>query len=38
MLEITLPWPQILAELSPVMVAVALGWAIYRENQWAKDQ
>lgn len=38
MLEITLPWPQILAELSPVIVAIALGWAIYRENQRAKDQ
>lgn len=25
MLEITLPWPQILAELSPVIVAIALG-------------
>ena len=38
MFEVASPWPQILAELSPVMVAVALGWAIYRENQWAKDQ
>ena len=38
MLEITLPWPQILAELSPVIVAIALGWEIYRENHRSKDQ
>lgn len=38
MLEITLPWPQILAELSPVIVAIALGWEIYRENHRTKDQ
>ncbi len=38
MFEITSPWPHILAELSPIFVAVMLGWEIYRENRRAKDQ
>jgi hypothetical protein len=38
MFEVTSPWPQILAELSPIIVAVWLGWEIYRENQRTKDQ
>jgi hypothetical protein len=32
MFEITSPWPQILAELSPIIVAVMLGWELYRKN------
>jgi hypothetical protein len=38
MFEFTSPWPQILADLSPFIGAVWLGWEIYCEKQRTKDQ
>lgn len=38
MSEIILKWPQLIADISPLIVSAALVWGIYRENKQQENQ
>jgi hypothetical protein len=38
MFELTSEWPQLIADISPVIVAIGLAWAIYRTGQGSEGR